>query len=137
VHTVATPDVTSSVRARRVGPGVSLVLGEVLPPSANTIGDLRKVLRSALSHAMTEELVAKNVASLAKLPTVRRRKGQAWSTEEARQFLESARRDNDPLYAAYVQVLVLGLRKGEVLGLTWDGVNLEKAKLTTDLQTGR
>jgi integrase len=106
-------------------------------PSANTIGDLRKVLRSALSHAMTEELVVKNVASLAKLPTVRRRKGQAWSTEEARQFLESARRDNDPLYAAYVQVLVLGLRKGEVLGLTWDGVDLEKAELTTELQIQR
>jgi integrase len=68
---------------------------------------------------------------------VRSRKGQAWSTEEARQFLESARHDNDPLYAAYVQVLVLGLRKGEVLGLTWDGVNLEKAELITDLQTRR
>jgi len=35
-----------------------------------------------------------------------------WTAEEARQFLESAKRDQDPLYAAYVLILVLGLRKG-------------------------
>jgi integrase len=74
------------------------------------------VLRSALSHAQTEELVTRNVAGLAKLPASRKRKGKAWSTEEARRFLESARSDGDPLYAAYVLVLVCGLRKGEVLG---------------------
>jgi integrase len=106
-------------------------------PSANTISDLRKVLRSALSHAMTEELINRNVATLVKLPPVRRRRGQAWSTEEARRFLESARRDDDPFYAAYVLVLVLGLRKGELLGLTWDAVDLDKAELTTALQLQR
>ncbi|MCW3819564.1 site-specific integrase [Micromonospora sp. DR5-3] len=42
--------------------------------------------------------------------------------EEARAFLESSRDGDDYLYAAYVLVLVLGLRKGEVLGLTWDHV---------------
>ncbi len=106
-------------------------------PSANTIGDLRKVLRSALSHAMTEELVSRNVAALVKLPPVRKKRGQSWSSEEARQFLESARRDGDPLYAAYVLVLVLGLRKGEVLGLTWDDLDLDEAELTVGLQLQR
>jgi len=106
-------------------------------PSSNTIGDLRKVLRSGLGRAMTEELIVKNVASLVKLPPTRRRKGKAWSSEEARQFLESARRDDDPLYAAYVLVLVLGLRKGEVLGLTWDDIDLDRAELSTALQLQR
>ncbi len=95
------------------------------------------MLRSALSHAMTEELISRNVAALVKLPSIRRRKGQAWTTEEARRFLESARRDGDPYYAAYVLVLVLGLRKGEVLGLTWDAVDLDKAELVTSLQLQR
>ncbi|MGH3872056.1 MAG: hypothetical protein ACRDSR_11180 [Pseudonocardiaceae bacterium] len=31
-----------------------------------------------------------------------------------------ARSERDPLGAVYVLILVLGLRKGEVLGLTWD-----------------
>ncbi len=47
---------------------------------------------------------------------------QAWSSEEARRFFESARDDGDPLYVAYVLILALGLRKGEVLGLTWNDV---------------
>jgi integrase len=38
--------------------------------------------------------------------------------------LESAKRDQDSLYAAFVLVLVLGLRKGKVLGLTWSDVDL-------------
>ncbi|MFE9658304.1 hypothetical protein [Micromonospora sp. NPDC006431] len=71
---------------------------------------------------MVEELVVKNVAALVKLPPIRARKGKSWSSEEARAFLESSRDGDDYLYAAYVLVLVLGLRKGEVLGLTWDHI---------------
>lgn len=82
------------------------------------------MLRSALNHAATEELVTRKAAALVKLPPVRRRRGRAWSSDEARRFLESARSDRDPLYAVYVLILVLGLRKGEVLGLTEDAVDL-------------
>jgi integrase len=41
------------------------------------------------------------------------------------------------LYAAYVLVLILGLRKGELLGLTWDDVDLEAGELTVDWQLQR
>ncbi|MBM7494048.1 integrase [Micromonospora luteifusca] len=64
----------------------------------------------------------KNVGALAKLPPIRARKGNSWSSEEAGAFLESSRDGDDCLYAAYVLALVLGLRKGEVLGLTWDHI---------------
>jgi integrase len=101
------------------------------------VKDIRGVLRSALNHAATEELVTRNVASLVKLPAIRRRKGKAWTSEEAPRFLESARADHDPLYAAYVLILVLGLRKGEVLGLTEDDVNLEQGELTIGWQLQR
>jgi integrase len=47
---------------------------------------------------------------------------QPWTVEEVRAFLESARTEHDPMYAAYVLILVLGLRKGEVLGLTWSDI---------------
>ena len=60
-----------------------------------------------------------------------------WTSEEARRFLESERSDSDPLYAAYVLVLVLGLRKGEVLGLAWDSVNFEQSTLVPDHQLQR
>jgi len=90
-----------------------------------------------LSQAVTEDLVAKNMASSIKLPSVRKRKGKVWSSDEARQFLESARSEHDALYAVYVLILVLGLRKGEVLGLTWDDVDLDEGELSIGRQLQR
>ena len=106
-------------------------------PSGRTIKDLRGVLRSALSSAMTEELVSRNVATMVKAPRLRPRKIVPWSSEEARRFLESARNDGDSFYAVFVLVLVLGLRKGEVLGLSWPAVDVEGRELTIDQQFQR
>jgi integrase len=92
-------------------------------PSARTIRGIRAVLRSALSQAQVEELVSRNVAALAKQAPIRKRTARTWTSDEARRFLESAQDASDYLYAAYVLVLILGLRKGEVLGLTWDHVD--------------
>ncbi len=63
--------------------------------------------------------------SLAHVSKPRTRKVKPWTAEEARQFLESARQDQDPLYAAYVLILVMGLRKGEMVGSPWSAVNLD------------
>jgi integrase len=93
--------------------------------SDRTVKDVRDTLRAALTNAVGEELVTRNVAAVVRLPTPRRRQRQWWSVEEARAFLESARRDRDPLYAAYVLILVLGLRRGEALGLTWPDVSFD------------
>jgi integrase len=62
---------------------------------------------------------------------------KAWTRAEARQFLESAHADGDQFYAAYVLVLILGLRKGELLGLGWDDVDLEAGTVTIDWQIQR
>lgn len=105
--------------------------------SGQTVGDIRKVLRSALSQAVSEELVTRNVAMAVKLPAVRKPKRHSWSSDEARRFLESARAEADPFYAGYVLVLVLGFRKGEVLGLTWNDVDLDRGELTIGWQLQR
>lgn len=89
-----------------------------------TVHQAWTVLRSALSAAMREELVPRNVAALVRVPVPRSRKSPVWTVDQARQFLESARQDDDPLYAGYVLMLVLGLRRGELLGLAWDDVDL-------------
>jgi Site-specific recombinase XerD len=106
-------------------------------PSTRTVSDIRAALRAALSHAQAQDLITKNPATAVTLATVRRRRGKSWSSDEARKFLESARRDGDPLYAAYVLVLVLGLRKGEALGLTWDNIDLDERELTVGRQLQR
>ncbi len=60
-----------------------------------------------------------------------------WSVDDARRFLESARQATEALYAAFVLILVLGLRKGEVLGLTWELVNLDTGELYIGEQVQR
>ncbi|WP_405804085.1 tyrosine recombinase XerC [Streptomyces sp. NBC_01187] len=106
-------------------------------PSRRTVNDARAVLRSALTHAMTEELITKNVAALVKVRSGRKQRREPWSVEEARTFLEAARKARDPLYPAYVLVLVLGFRRGEVLGLSWQDVNLDAGEVTVGRQLQR
>jgi integrase len=86
-----------------------------------------------------EEIISRNPAAVIRLSNrnERTRKRRSWTVDEARQFLESARRDNDVLYTAYVLVLVLGLRKGELLGLTWDLIDLNKSQLYVGEQVQR
>jgi integrase len=89
--------------------------------SVRKVQVMRTVLSSALTRAMREELVARNVAQLVTLPAWRRREVRAWSVDEAREFLRAA--ENHRLYPAFLLMLVYGLRRGEVLGLRWSDID--------------
>ena len=105
-----------------------------------TVQAARNTLRAALNHAKdSDELVSRNAANYIKVPTParRRRRDSVWSVEEASRFLASAHDDNDPLYAAYVLVLVNALRKGEVLGLTWASIDFDESELDIRWQLQR
>ena len=105
--------------------------------SPRTLRDAWATLRIALSNAVREELLERNVAALVRVPKARSHKPKPWSVEEARRFLESARQDNDPLYAGYVLILVLGLRRGEALGLGWNEVDIDAGELRVAWQLQR
>src|SRR5262249_1656866 len=81
---------------------------------------MRTVLSAALTRAVREELLIRNVARLVELPEWRRRPIRPWAVSEARQFLAAA--SNDPLYPAFLLLVLYGLRLGEVLGLSWDDI---------------
>lgn len=70
-----------------------------------------------------------------RLPSGRKRRKKAWTTDEARRFLEHVRAD--PHYAAYLLVLAMGLRKGEILGLAWDSLDLDEGVLEPSWQLQR
>lgn len=77
---------------------------------------------------MVGERISKNVAQLVKGQRARGKQPEPWSVEEACTFLENAQLWRDYLYGAYSLILVLDLRKGEVLGPTWSDVNVDTAK---------
>jgi integrase len=82
---------------------------------------IRMVLGAALTRAMREELIHRNVARLATLPPAPPARVEPWTAGDKRAFLAAAR--NDPLYAAFVLLMLYGLRRGEVLGLSWSDID--------------
>ncbi len=96
---------------------------------------MKTVLSSALTRAMREELVFRNVARLAELPAWERQAIKPWSSADARAFLAASR--NDPLYPAFVLLLLYGLRRGEVLGLRWADVDRENDQIHVRQQIQR
>lgn len=110
-------------------------------PSRRVIEGARNTLRAALNHAKREELVERNVAELVTLPKARKKpqRRNSWTVDEARRFLESSRRDNDPLYALWVLILVLGIRRGEAMGLVDDDSTIDERaeEIGLEWQLGR
>ncbi|MDI5971469.1 tyrosine-type recombinase/integrase [Streptomyces sp. SL13] len=106
-------------------------------PSRRVVQAARDTLRAALTHAVTEEEIGKNFAALVKVPKPRRQRVKPWSAVEAGQFLTDGMTREDTMFAAWVLVLCLGLRRGEVLGLTWKSVDFEAGELYVDHQIQR
>jgi len=95
--------------------------------SVRKVQIIRTVLSSALSRAVREELVGRNVARLVELPAWQKGEIRPWSVDEARRFLDAARLH--PLYPAFLLLLLCGLRRGEVLGLRWRDIDFETAEI--------
>ena len=95
---------------------------------------VHSVIRKALSDAMRENLVTRNVADAARVPRVPRAQIRTWSAREVRTFLDHVR--DDRLYAAYVLACTTGMRRGEVVGLRWRNVDIESGRVSvTELLT--
>jgi integrase len=80
------------------------------------------VLRNALNQAVRWELVVRNAASLAYSPRVEHDEPVTWTLDEARKFLDVVR--DDRLAAAFLLDAATGMRRGELLGLRWQDVDL-------------
>ncbi|WP_433344181.1 tyrosine-type recombinase/integrase [Micromonospora sp. CA-111912] len=79
------------------------------------------VLSGALDSAEKQGLIVRNVVRLVERPTHRRREMKTWTAEQAMAFLSYVAEDR--LYAAWCLSLY-GLRRGEVVGLRWDWVDV-------------
>ncbi len=102
---------------------------------AATRFEVLRVLRNALNRALREELLTRNVAELVDMPKVTKGEAKPWNAREAITFLRSARAHR--LYAACVLVLVLGLRRSEVLGLRWQDIDFDQRHFTPVKQVQR
>ncbi|MFJ1774327.1 tyrosine-type recombinase/integrase [[Kitasatospora] papulosa] len=103
--------------------------------TAATAKESHRVLRTALTAACREELITRNVASLVEPPRAKSRELSPWSLDETLTFLAASRKD--PLYAAFVLAITMGLRRGELVGLRWTDLDLDRRVLYVRQQTQR
>lgn len=99
-------------------------------PSKRQIQFIHAVLRNALSSAERDELVTRNVAKLVQIPTPRYKVGKGLGVADVKKLLAEATKTR--LYALYVVAATLGLRRGELLGLRWSDLDLDRATLTVE-----
>ncbi|MFF1739255.1 tyrosine-type recombinase/integrase [Streptomyces mirabilis] len=87
-----------------------------------TLAYVHSVLKSALEHAVREEEIPRNVARNVRTGTPRPRRFEPLTAEEAREFLAAA--SGHRLQPLFELALHTGLRKGELLGLRWEDLDL-------------
>ncbi|MFJ2649658.1 tyrosine-type recombinase/integrase [Streptomyces sp. NPDC087420] len=88
-----------------------------------TLAYVHSVLKSALEHAVREEEIPRNVARNVRTGTPRPRRFEPLTADEARMFLTAT--SGHRLQPLFELALHTGLRKGELLGLHWEDLNLD------------
>jgi integrase len=102
------------------------------PLSPTTVRTVHRVMSKAIGDAVRDELLEHNPVTRAVPPKRRRYEARVWTAEEAVRFLTAARPDR--LYAAWLVALSCGLRRGELAGLRWRDLDLERGTLSVTTQ---
>lgn len=106
------------------------------PPSGlstKTVRSIHLILHKALADATRKGTVTRNVASLADAPKLGSRKRpqmKVWTVDQLRAYLTAMRPRR--MYPAYFLAAYTGMRRGEILGLRWEDVDLDAARLSVN-----
>src|SRR5690242_17890002 len=92
-------------------------------------------LRTALNVALNQGHVLSNVAELVDMPRSARRKIAAPTLDDVHRLLDAIK--GDRLEAIVTVALAVGLRRGEILGLQWKDIDLERRTLTVRARISR
>ena len=98
--------------------------------SAKTVRNIAGTLHKALGDAVRWGTITTNPAHGVELPKWNRPRPDVYDAGEVAKFLAHAERVDDPNVALWRLVFVMGLRRGEVLGLTWDDVDLVAGRVS-------
>ena len=103
--------------------------------SAKTIKNLHGVLHAALKQAVLNGYIATNPADASIRPKIEKKEMHPMDEYLITDFLEAIR--GEQFEYLFFVTLFTGMRKGEVLGLTWDAVDFARGTILIDKQLQR
>lgn len=92
--------------------------------SSRVVHQVHQLINAALKQAIKNRLIQNNPADATTKPPLKYKEIRVLTAEEQDKFLKALMQH--PMGAAFITMLGTGLRRGEVLGLHWQDVNLDK-----------
>ena len=103
--------------------------------SAKTVRNINQVISSAMDMAVRHKLILSNPTEGCELPKVEHREMKTLPAEQLGAFLREA--EESGVYELYYLDLATGLRRGELLGLKWEDVDLQNGIIHVRRQVAR
>ena len=100
----------------------------VMALNPRTVNKHGKLIKQILQQAVREGIILRNVADQVITPGGDPKDPTVLSLKQIAQFMETAKSYpmQFPLYAAYAIAIYSGVRRGEVLGLRWSDLDMER-----------
>lgn len=113
--------------------GLFTITGSNKPLAPATIRDYHAVVSSVLDRAYKEMIIKYNPAERVILPKKRRvREQKALEPQEVQAVLAALEQEPLQFKAMITLFIMTGCRRGELLALTWDKIDYEKAEILID-----
>ena len=103
--------------------------------SAKTVRNLHQIIASAMKLAKEQRLILADPTEGCALPRLEHREMQTLPVEQLQSFLREAK--DSGVFELYYLELATGLRRGELLGLKWEDIDLERGDLRVKRQISR
>ena len=107
-------------------------------PLPRSVRYIHTILRKALADAVRWNKLARNPADSADPPRAKAARAtrpiQTWSANELRAFLNHV--EDDRLYPLWLLAATTGMRRGEILGLLWEDIDLDNSRVTVQRRLG-